>query len=82
MASGTGSRRLAKEFYSKLQNMLKLPKAARWCYYEWFYSDIDRWVLNDIPFDSKDEINNMDDYNNSDDDNVNYNDNGNKDGST
>eukprot|EP00731_Ephydatia_muelleri_P007724 Em0004g62a len=26
---------------SKLRNLLKLPKAQRWCYYEWFYSNID-----------------------------------------
>lgn len=25
----------------KLRNLLKLPKAQRWVYYEWFYSNID-----------------------------------------
>ncbi|EDO39836.1 predicted protein [Nematostella vectensis] len=32
----------AKAAFSKLQNLLKLPKAAKWCYYEWFYSSVDR----------------------------------------
>ena len=29
---------------SRLRNLLKLPKAHKWCYYEWFYSDIDQSV--------------------------------------
>jgi hypothetical protein len=27
---------------SSLKNFLKLQKAHQWCYYEWFYSDIDK----------------------------------------
>jgi hypothetical protein len=30
---------------SKLRNLLKLPKAHKWCYYEWFYSDVDQPLL-------------------------------------
>ncbi|XP_048842385.1 protein lin-9 homolog isoform X2 [Brienomyrus brachyistius] len=26
----------------RLRNLLKLPKAHKWCIYEWFYSDIDK----------------------------------------
>ena len=30
------------EIITKLSNYLKLPKAQRWIYCEWFYSDIDK----------------------------------------
>ncbi|XP_064401779.1 protein lin-9 homolog isoform X2 [Halichondria panicea] len=30
---------------SRFRNLLKLPKAHKWCYYEWFYSDIDQPLL-------------------------------------
>ena len=26
----------------RLKNLLKLPKAYKWCIYEWFYSNIDK----------------------------------------
>jgi hypothetical protein len=28
----------------RLRNLLKLPKAHKWVCYEWFYSNIDKWV--------------------------------------
>ena len=27
---------------NKLKSLLKFQKAHQWCYYEWFYSDIDK----------------------------------------
>ncbi|XP_031571520.1 protein lin-9 homolog [Actinia tenebrosa] len=41
-ANGGEIKKDAKLAFSKLQNLLKLPKAAKWCYFEWFYSSIDR----------------------------------------
>ncbi|KAJ7373490.1 Protein lin-9 [Desmophyllum pertusum] len=40
--NGSTDKRIAKASFAKLQNLLKLPKAARWCYFEWFYSSLDR----------------------------------------
>ncbi|XP_058948836.2 protein lin-9 homolog isoform X1 [Pocillopora verrucosa] len=40
--NGSTDKKLAKASFAKLQNLLKLPKAARWCYFEWFYSSLDR----------------------------------------
>lgn len=34
-----------KEILKRLKNLLKLPKARRWVYCEFFYSDIDRELL-------------------------------------
>lgn len=35
----------------KLRNLLKLPKAFKWCYFEWFYSSIDKSLfLSDNDF--------------------------------
>ncbi|KAL9955438.1 hypothetical protein ACROYT_G036766 [Oculina patagonica] len=42
IGNGSTDKRLAKASFAKLQNLLKLPKAARWCYFEWFYSSLDR----------------------------------------
>ena len=35
------------EIGKKLRNMLKLPKAYKWAVFEWFYSSIDRVLLNE-----------------------------------
>ncbi|KAI4895469.1 hypothetical protein NFI96_023968 [Prochilodus magdalenae] len=35
-------RRTTQELGLRLRNLLKLPKAHKWCIYEWFYSNIDR----------------------------------------
>ncbi|KAL7873574.1 hypothetical protein AOLI_G00126450 [Acnodon oligacanthus] len=35
-------RRSTQELGLRLRNLLKLPKAHKWCIYEWFYSNIDR----------------------------------------
>lgn len=42
---GSPSKQTATELMSKLKNLLKLPKAFKWCYFEWFYSSIDRSLL-------------------------------------
>ncbi|XP_020914931.1 protein lin-9 homolog [Exaiptasia diaphana] len=41
-ANGTDNKKDAKLAFTRLQNLLKLPKAAKWCYFEWFYSSIDK----------------------------------------
>lgn len=38
-------RRVAQMNAIKLSNMLKLPKAHRWVFYEWFYSNLDRPIF-------------------------------------
>ncbi|KAJ8399473.1 hypothetical protein AAFF_G00411850 [Aldrovandia affinis] len=35
-------KRLSHRIGLRLRNLLKLPKAHKWCIYEWFYSNIDR----------------------------------------
>lgn len=46
IGNGSADKKLAKASFAKLQNLLKLPKAARWCYFEWFYSSIDRVLFD------------------------------------
>ncbi|CAH8850393.1 unnamed protein product [Trichobilharzia szidati] len=38
-------RRLAQTNAVRLRNVLKLPKAHKWVFYEWFYSNLDRPLL-------------------------------------
>ncbi|XP_077866369.1 protein lin-9 homolog [Saccoglossus kowalevskii] len=38
----TPDKRAAQKIGSRLKNLLKLPKAYKWCIYEWFYSNVDR----------------------------------------
>ena len=40
--SGSPTKKTAINLMSKLRNLLKLPKALKWCYFEWFYSSIDK----------------------------------------
>ncbi|KAI1895670.1 hypothetical protein AGOR_G00108610 [Albula goreensis] len=35
-------KRISQRIGLRLRNLLKLPKAHKWCIYEWFYSNIDR----------------------------------------
>ncbi|KAJ8270514.1 hypothetical protein GJAV_G00115800 [Gymnothorax javanicus] len=35
-------KRVSQRIGLRLRNLLKLPKAHKWCIYEWFYSNIDR----------------------------------------
>ncbi|KAG5277529.1 hypothetical protein AALO_G00118670 [Alosa alosa] len=39
---GTPDKRASQRIGLRLRNLLKLPKAHKWCIYEWFYSNIDR----------------------------------------
>lgn len=41
----TPDKRASQKIGLRLRNLLKLPKAHKWCIYEWFYSNIDRYVL-------------------------------------
>lgn len=41
-------RRLGQKIGLRLRNLLKLPKAHKWVCYEWFYSNIDKWVPENI----------------------------------
>ncbi|XP_077994665.1 protein lin-9 homolog [Glandiceps talaboti] len=38
----TPDKRAAQKIGARLKNLLKLPKAYKWCIYEWFYSNVDR----------------------------------------
>nr|XP_032830074.1 protein lin-9 homolog isoform X3 [Petromyzon marinus] len=38
----TPDKRSAQKVGIRLRNLLKLPKAHKWCIYEWFYSNIDK----------------------------------------
>ncbi|XP_030627606.1 protein lin-9 homolog isoform X3 [Chanos chanos] len=38
----TPDKRVSQRIGLRLRNLLKLPKAHKWCIYEWFYSNIDR----------------------------------------
>uniref|UniRef100_A0AAY4BB11 DIRP domain-containing protein n=1 Tax=Denticeps clupeoides TaxID=299321 RepID=A0AAY4BB11_9TELE len=38
----TPDKRLSQKIGLRLRNLLKLPKAHKWCIYEWFYSNIDK----------------------------------------
>uniref|UniRef100_A0A4W4G1M9 DIRP domain-containing protein n=1 Tax=Electrophorus electricus TaxID=8005 RepID=A0A4W4G1M9_ELEEL len=38
----TPDKRASQKIGLRLRNLLKLPKAHKWCIYEWFYSNIDR----------------------------------------
>lgn len=37
-------RRMAQINAVRLRNVLKLPKAHKWVFYEWFYSNLDRYT--------------------------------------
>ncbi|XP_063079051.1 protein lin-9 homolog isoform X2 [Engraulis encrasicolus] len=39
---GTPDKRVSQRIGLRLRNLLKLPKAHKWCIYEWFYSNIDK----------------------------------------
>ena len=39
-------RRVGQRIGMRLRNLLKLPKAHKWVCYEWFYSNIDKWVVS------------------------------------
>jgi hypothetical protein len=48
---GSPTKKTAMSLMSKLRNLLKLPKAFKWCYFEWFYSSIDKSLfLSDNDF--------------------------------
>lgn len=48
---GSPTKKTAMSLLSKLRNLLRLPKAIRWCYFEWFYSSIDKALfLSDNDF--------------------------------
>lgn len=38
-------RKIGQKIGMRLRNLLKLPKAHKWVCYEWFYSNIDKYVL-------------------------------------
>uniref|UniRef100_A0A4W5JUH7 Lin-9 DREAM MuvB core complex component n=1 Tax=Hucho hucho TaxID=62062 RepID=A0A4W5JUH7_9TELE len=38
----TPDKKVSQRIGLRLRNLLKLPKAHKWCIYEWFYSNIDR----------------------------------------
>ncbi|XP_038824447.1 protein lin-9 homolog [Salvelinus namaycush] len=38
----TPDKKVSQRIRQRLRNLLKLPKAHKWCIYEWFYSNIDR----------------------------------------
>ncbi|KTF70912.1 hypothetical protein cypCar_00050210, partial [Cyprinus carpio] len=48
----TPDKRASQKIGLRLRNLLKLPKAHKWCIYEWFYSNIDRCVLQTLYFQS------------------------------
>lgn len=37
-------RKIGQKIGMRLRNLLKLPKAHKWVCYEWFYSNIDKYV--------------------------------------
>ncbi|XP_043915573.1 protein lin-9 homolog [Protopterus annectens] len=39
---GTPDKKASQKIGLRLRNLLKLPKAHKWCIYEWFYSNIDK----------------------------------------
>ncbi|XP_067841289.1 protein lin-9 homolog [Heptranchias perlo] len=41
-AMATPDKKAAQKIGLRLRNLLKLPKAHKWCIYEWFYSNIDK----------------------------------------
>lgn len=48
---GSPDKKIAMNLFDKLRNLLKLPKALKWCYFEWFYSSIDKSLfLSDNDF--------------------------------
>nr|BAC31235.1 unnamed protein product [Mus musculus] len=38
----TPDKKASQKIGFRLRNLLKLPKAHKWCIYEWFYSNIDK----------------------------------------
>ncbi len=44
----TPDKKASQKIGLRLRNLLKLPKAHKWCIYEWFYSNIDRYVLQTL----------------------------------
>ncbi|XP_039604160.1 protein lin-9 homolog isoform X2 [Polypterus senegalus] len=41
-STATPDKKVSQRIGLRLRNLLKLPKAHKWCIYEWFYSNIDR----------------------------------------
>ena len=44
MQPSSPDRRIGQKIGMRLRNLLKLPKAHKWVCYEWFYSNIDKYV--------------------------------------
>ncbi|XP_022089163.1 protein lin-9 homolog [Acanthaster planci] len=42
----TPAKKSAQKMGCRLKNLLKLPKAYKWCIYEWFYSNIDKALFS------------------------------------
>ncbi|XP_033645579.1 protein lin-9 homolog [Asterias rubens] len=42
----TPAKKAAQKIGVRLKNLLKLPKAYKWCIYEWFYSNIDKALFS------------------------------------
>ena len=42
VAGHVSYKKSAQKLGQRLKNLLKLPKAYKWCIYEWFYSNIDK----------------------------------------
>ncbi|XP_038047498.1 protein lin-9 homolog isoform X1 [Patiria miniata] len=42
----TPAKKSAQKTGARLKNLLKLPKAYKWCIYEWFYSNIDKALFS------------------------------------
>lgn len=41
-------RKIGQKIGMRLRNLLKLPKAHKWVCYEWFYSNIDKYVQKKV----------------------------------
>lgn len=44
LQSASPDRKIGQKIGMRLRNLLKLPKAHKWVCYEWFYSNIDKYV--------------------------------------
>lgn len=44
MQPSSPDRKIGQKIGMRLRNLLKLPKAHKWVCYEWFYSNIDKYV--------------------------------------
>lgn len=52
----TPDKKASQKIGFRLRNLLKLPKAHKWCIYEWFYSNIDKyvsWLISQILLEPK-----------------------------